>query len=131
MLFEVIENAKIISVYSEGEIFSYKNGEDKFYEIISVWKDTCEKALEMPAYGVSLNGETLKAIKRGVWLEFDFEKLIYYNEMPFERLLIEVVAEYSGFNVIRFTTQNGYDGRCFYLNLGDKNMTELYNVIKN
>ena len=83
----------------------------------------------MPAYGVSLDKKTVKAMKNGLWVEFDFGKLTEYNGMPFEKLLVEVGKEFYGFNIIRYTSERGYDGRCFYIDLVNKNMSDFYNIL--
>ena len=49
--------------------------------------------------------------------------------MPFEKLLVQVGKEYYGFNLIRYTSERGYDGRCFYLDLVGKNMNDLYDLL--
>ena len=49
--------------------------------------------------------------------------------MPFEKLLVEVGKEFYGFNIIRYTSERGYDGRCFYIDLVNKNMSDFYNIL--
>ena len=86
-------------------------------------------AHEMPAYGVSLDRETRKAVKSGVWAEFVFDKALSSNGMPFEKLLVNVQPEWSGFNIIRYTAAHGYDGRCFYYDLVNKDMRLFYDCL--
>ncbi len=129
MIFNVFGNAERINVYRDGNVAVYNCNEDKFGEIVAEWNAMCSDAHDMPAYGVSLNGETVRAMQRGLWIEFDFGKTVIHNEMPFEKLLVNVCAEWSGFNLIRYTAEYGYDGRCFYFNLVDKNMSGLYNLL--
>ena len=70
----------------------------------------------MPAFGVSLNDETIQAKQTGVWIELFYETTCLNNEMPFDSLLIQVEPENTGFNVIR-KYDDKYDGRCFYIDL--------------
>ena len=49
-------------------------------------------------------------------------------EMLFSKLLINVNKDWTGFNIIRY--YNGcYDGRCYYVDLIDANMENLYKTI--
>ena len=86
-------------------------------------------AHEMPAYGVSLNDETTKAMKSGVWAEFSFGRELSSGGMPYEKLLINVEPEWTGFNLIRYTAKHGYDGRCFYYDLVSKDMSSFYDCL--
>ncbi len=128
-IFNVFNESQSIIIYHNGRIFDFISGSEAFNDIIAVWNDTCANARNMPAYGVSLNSETLKAVKHGLWLEFCFGKVNICNDLPFERLLIEVKAELTGFNLIRYETERGYDGRCFYFNLVNRDMSALFNIL--
>lgn len=86
-------------------------------------------SLVMPAFGVSLNDITVQAMQRGVWVEFRFSEELTINELPFSRLLVEVKPDFSGFNVVRYTADRGYAGRCFYLDLRGSDMRDVYNYI--
>ena len=44
-------------------------------------------------------------------------------------VFIQVVGEYSGFNIIR-KYDNKYDGRCFYVDLLDTNLSNLENILQ-
>ena len=57
-----------------------------------------------------------------------FEKTKVYNEMPFETLLINVEKDWSGFNIIR-KHDSKYEGRCFYINLENADMSKLYELL--
>lgn len=118
-----------INIYDEGSKTTYLAGEKPFEEIILSWNVLLQGSHEMPAFGVSLNEMTVKAMKSGLWVEFDFGKQTEYNEMPFEKLLVEVKENSYGFNIIRYTKQYGYDGRCFYIDLVNKDMSHFYDVI--
>ena len=91
--------------------------------------DICVDSHEMPALGVSIDSETREAIKNNIWIELTYSNIITYNDMPFEKLLIEVNPSYNGFNIIRYINDE-YTGRCFYLNL-NKDMSTLYDTINN
>lgn len=130
-IFEVFETAEKITVYNQGEITDYSAGSKPYGEIIRCWYSMTEGAHNMPAYGVSLDWETVEAMKSGLWVEFDFGKLHEINGLPFEKLLIEVEKDFYGFNLIRYTTERGYDGRCFYFDLNGKNMDSLYDLLLN
>lgn len=121
--------AESVGVYSDGEHIVYGAGEGKFNLICAEWNNMICGAREMPAFGVSLNGETVKAMKSGVWVEFSFNQTLSSNGMPYEKLLVNVQPEWSGFNVIRYTAKHGYDGRCFYYDLVNKNMRAFYDSL--
>lgn len=124
-IFEVFDKADAINVYTVENLKSYKSGTDEYNGIISRWNEMIENAYDMPAFGVSLHNETLEALKNGRWIEFEFNEKQTYNGMTFEKLLIQVESVFQGFNLIRYNSEKGYDGRCFYFNLVDKDMSEL------
>ncbi len=130
-LSNVVETAEYINVYESGEMTTYSNREKPFEVIVEGWKNMLQGSHEMPAFGVSLNRETTKALKDGTWVEFVFETQNYYNEVPFEKLLVNVEKSFQGFNIIRYNANGGYDGRCYYVDLVNKNMTDFYNIIVN
>ena len=130
-LYEAFDFAEKINVYNDGEISFYCAGEEKFEKILIGWKTMIEDAHEMPAFGVSLNSETLKAIKSGVWVEFVFDKIYESNGMPYEKLLINAERGKQGFNLIRYNSNGGYDGRCFYYDLIGKDMSNFYDILLN
>ncbi len=119
-----------INVYDSGVCIPCEKDGARFKEICAAWTGMMKFARQMPAFGVSLNSETSKAVKKDVWVEFTFPQTYCNDGMPFERLLVNVVPEFTGFNVIRFSDQYGYDGRCFYFDLIDSDMTDLYEVLK-
>ena len=121
--------ATAITIIHNGTKSSYLKGDDKFEEILSALNKITAGAHDMPAYGVSLDKDTKKAIESGLWLELKFKKAETFNELPFESLLFEINESYQGFNLIR-KNNNTYDGRCFYLNL-KTNMKHLNTVILN
>ncbi|MBO5910011.1 MAG: hypothetical protein J6Q15_00730, partial [Clostridia bacterium] len=52
------------------------------------------------------------------------------DDMPFDELLIEINPEFSGFNVIR-GNKGIFEGRCYYVNLVNCTMKELYQYVSN
>ena len=67
-------------------------------------------------------------MKQGVWLKLIYDKTFVHNEMPFDSLLIQIEKDWTGFNIYR--GNNGiYEGRCFYIDLVNNNMKNLYECI--
>ena len=128
-LTDVVAMSQEINIYNDGNVFKCYPDESEYNEIVSAWSDMTNDSHEMPAFGVSLDRETRKAKESGLWVEFVFGKQLEYNGMPFENLLINVAKGYQGFNLIRYSSKYGYDGRCFYLDLVNKNMTNFYNIL--
>lgn len=130
-LVDGVKNAQQINVYNDGNMYVCNAGENAFNDIVTAWSEMTRGSHEMPAFGVSLDRETKKAKSSGVWVEFVFGKKLEYNEMPFENLLVNVQKSFHGFNIIRYTSKCGYDGRCFYLDILSKDMSNLYEVLSN
>ena len=128
---KAVECAKKVNLYNEGIVSVLESGSEPFEKIVYEWKAMISGAHEMPAFGVSLNNETLKALKNGLWIEFAFDCAYESIGMPYEKLLISVEKNNQGFNIIRYNSECGYDGRCFYYDLVDKNMSNFYNLIAN
>lgn len=126
---DIFTETEKINIYKDGNATTYIASDKPYEEILTGWNSLLDGSHEMPAYGVSLDKETVKAMKNGLWVEFDFGKLTEYNGMPFEKLLVEVGKEFYGFNIIRYTSERGYDGRCFYIDLVNKNMSDFYNIL--
>lgn len=111
----------------------YYNGVGQTVEaslIADVLKKLCEKSYFSPAYGVSINELTIGELKKGLWFEMKFNTPLSFAEMPFEKLLINIKPDFYGFNIIRYNSDGGYDGRCYYLNLHNRS-TEFYNHLLN
>lgn len=128
---KAFNKAESINVYNDGEVTNYALKQKQFEEILVSWESMIDGAHQMPAYGVSLNKETIAALKTGLWVEFVFADIYESAGMPFEKLLIQVEKSFMGFNLIRYTTEYGYDGRCFYYDLVNKNMDDFYNILIN
>lgn len=118
-----VKEARSVRVYKDGKITEYGAETQEFCRILSAWEEMTSEALPMPAFGVSVDALTREEKKKGTWLEFVFGEE-RGEELPFERLLIACVPEYRGFNLVRYT-QGGYNGRCYYLDLRDKDMRQL------
>lgn len=116
-----------IVIYNESKESTYLQNDEIFDNILNSLIDLCSDSREMPAFGVSLHNETLEAMKIGLWIELNFNQEFKHNDMPFTKLLINVNPNFTGFNIIRYHN-NKYDGRCFYLDLGN-DMSSLYEVI--
>lgn len=125
------DDAKNINVYDDGQVQKFLKGESGFETVLCSWKNLLQGSHQMPAYGVSLDRETRKELSRGLWAEFEFDALSECNGLPFEKLLVSVAPDYYGFNIVRFNSKAGYDGRCFYIDLVNKNMSEFYKDLKN
>lgn len=126
---QVFDNSSSLILYREGSSCEFFKGEDAFVSIMDAWQRMTEDALPMPAYAVSIDKLTRADITAGEWVEFVFEGVCVYNEMPFERLLVKASKDYCGFNIIRYTSSTGYEGRCFYLQLNEKTMEDFCSEI--
>ena len=113
---------KIATYTNDGKSLYFK-GDDKFEAILNSLLETTADSHDMPAFGVAFDNQVSEAKKKDTWLELIFDSTQYFNDMPFDALLIKVQPKDSGFNLIR-KHDGKYEGRCFYLNLS-KNMTDL------
>ncbi len=126
---QVFSQAEEISVYKNGAGETYACGTEKFEEITAAWNGMLKDSHVMPAFGVSLDEYTVNAMKNGVWVEFCFGEEKVIDELPFEKLLVEVRPDYNGFNVTRYMKDCGYSGRCFYIDLNSGDMSALYDYL--
>lgn len=124
----VLDEASKIIVYKDGKNVEYFKNVDNYGKIYTAWKMMVEDSHQMPAFGVSIDADTKKAMNEGVWVEFVFDEVKSCCEMPFSKILVNVCADFGGFNLIRYD-RGGYNGRCFYLNLAEKNMSEFYRTV--
>ena len=106
---------------------SYYNVED-LKELNDVLNDMLHDSHTMPAFGVSIHTETLKAMQKGVWLKLQYNGTQYVLDMPFDELLIKVQPDFRGFNIIR-GNKGIYDGRCYYIDLVNNTMQPLYDFV--
>lgn len=121
---KVMKEAKAAVVYKEGRPYPIEKGTDEYKSIMDGWEAMTEEALQMPAFGVSIDEHTRSEMKKGVWIEFVFGKEQVFQEMPFEKLLICCKEDFRGFNLIRYW-DGKYFGRCFYLDLREKTMQDF------
>lgn len=126
---QVFCEAEEISICNGGAVSSYACGSEQFNEICAKWSALLSNSIVMPAFGVSINEYTVQAMQKGVWVEFAFAKQYTIDEMPFEKLLVEVRPEFMGFNVARYTKEYGYAGRCFYIDLRGNDMHDFYSFL--
>ena len=126
----IIDDITCVNIYQNGKIKRLNFNDESFCGVISQFKKFFDNTREMPAFGVALHDETINNIQSGVWVELEFDGIYKHNEMAFEKLLIQVQNDYSGFNIIRF--YNGkYEGRCFYFDIIKGDMSLLYAYILN
>jgi len=129
---EKIENSEILDVLIMAEnIKIFVDGEEideKMSDVKSCIEEMMSKSRLMPAFGVALDGEVKSAREQGVWVEFFYDKTYEFEGMPFDKLLIEVGRDYTGFNIMR-NHDGQYEGRCYYVDLVNNNMSKLYELI--
>ena len=130
-LLQCFNNLQKIEIYNQGYKTEFLKSDKEYESIVYEWNQTCFDAIKMPAFGVSLNEETLKKLSEGIWINFIFNKTQIVDGMFFESLLLNVEREWQAFNLIRYNATTGFNGRCFYLQLNNKNMSNLYNLVAN
>lgn len=130
-IYEAFDRVEKVQVYNDNKICAYNSPQAQYQEILELWNKMLEGSHPMPAFGVSINAYTVREKESGLWIEFIFSECMKCCGMPFEKLLIAVNKDYYGFNLIRYTEEHGYDGRCFYIDLAGKNMNEIYNYLLN
>lgn len=128
---QVFTESEKINVYNDGTKKSFSRQSAEYGKIFDCWQDTISLSRQMPAFGVSLNDDTVQAMKRGVWLEFEFAETKCVSEMCFDKILVYVMEGYQGINLVRNLNGQGYSGRCYYLDLNGKNMTKMYDLLAN
>lgn len=124
---DMFQSASAVVVTIDGVDTQYDKSSKKFTDILSALMGICKGGYEMPAFGVSLHDDTVKERETGVWVELKFDDTLTHNEMPFSALLIKVVPDFQGFNIVRFN-DGKYAGRCFYMAL-DGDMSALYTIL--
>ena len=108
--------ASSINVTIKNKTTTLARGDEKFELVLSALENMTAGSRQMPAFGVSLDEETRKAMQDGTWIELVYDDTMEVSGMKFESLLIEVKENYSGINIIR-KVNGKYEGRCFYLDL--------------
>lgn len=126
---QIFEEVQEINIYDNGSSMKLLPAQMGYKLVISGFKNLLANARQMPAFGVSLDNETREAMVEGLWVEFDFGKKLWYSQMSFEKLLVQVISTYSSFNVIRYNSNDGYSGRCYHFALND-DMSKFYDILK-
>ena len=128
---DIIATSESINVYNNGKVTVYRQDDEHYNQIVEGWIFLTENSREMPAFGVSLNDETLEARSSGLWVEFVFTKQHTHSSMTFEKLLVKVERQWQGFNIVRYNAQYGYGGRCYFFDLVGKDMSNFYDILRN
>jgi len=124
-ILEILTQCDQIKIYQEDNSYNFYQDSEQFKLLTNEILNLSQASREAPAFGVSLHQETLIAMKSGLWIEFVFEETKAHNEMPFDSLLINIVPEYTGFNIIR-NFDGKYEGRCFYVDLVNSNLEAFH-----
>ena len=128
-LCDMLDGVKKINVYAGGEKKKFVVSDNEFVLILNEFEYILSDSREMPALGVALDDSTREEMKRGLWIELEFEEEQTYADMPFASWLVGVDGEISGFNIIRKYNEK-YDGRCYYVDLmNGKSMQKLQSII--
>ena len=113
-LINAIEHISCFEIYENGNIKSIKKENDKFEKLTNNIEELFNISRLEPAFGVSLDDETKKALNEDSWLKIKFDKQMIVNDLPFESLLIKLEDNVFGTNLIRENNKD-YFGRCIYL----------------
>ena len=124
-LIDALTQPSSITITQDGVDYECNDAEQQL--IIDSIKEIFNSHREMPAFGVSLDKETRDAKTSGLWIELVYNTPVKYIGMCFDKLLIEVDRNYTGFNIIRHY-KGKYDGRCYYVDLSTS-MEPLYNTL--
>lgn len=115
-LADAFNSSSKMIVSFDGVDFSFEKGSDKYEVVMTAINQTIKDSHEMPAYCVSLDEETRKERKTGVWVELIYDSHSKHEGMDFESLLFKVEEDDYAISFIR--KYNGkYEGRCFHLSL--------------
>lgn len=119
----------------EGVMFqAYNNGyqiemsEENVKEVDKLLCQALKDSRPMPALGVSLHDDTVKATEKGIWLRFAFNGTQEVSGLQFDQLLFRVTKDMYGISIDR--GNNGiFEGRNFYIDI-HQNLDGLYNYLK-
>lgn len=116
-----VAEAESVCLYAEGNCTTYASDTAEFAAVLQAWNAMTAQAIQMPAFGVSIDRLTREELRHGYWAEFVFPSAHVCAGMPFERLLFKIEPDYRGINLVRC---NGgkYEGRCYYLDLREGDM---------
>ena len=112
---DTLKNINYVTITDNGEKKTIEKNDKDFKKVIGGLEKIYNKGFLMPAFGVSLHDETIKAMEEGVWLELSYLSEQVKNGLPFTSLLIKIEDGY-GFNIIR-KYGGRFEGRCLYLSL--------------
>ena len=115
-IIDIVKKAKSINVYYDDYMEHFKKGDGRFEQVMLKFLNIINGGREMPALGVAINEETILAMRKGMWIEIMFGKVITHNGMKFEALVAKIEEHMGGMNIIR-RYRDRYEGRCFYLDL--------------
>lgn len=124
---DYFDKSTSIIAYVDGKKINYDNTSKEYTDILTILSNMCVGSRDLPALGVSLHEETIQAINENIWIELKYPKILYHNEMPFDSLLINVMPNYMGFDLIR-GQEGKYEGRCFHLSINGYTLP-LYNYL--
>jgi len=82
----------------------------------------------MPAFGVTFPKMHEEAMKDGIFISLKFGQVLEVNELPFDELVFQIRPDFHGFNLER-GLKGVFEGRCIYIDLLEKDMSELYDAI--
>lgn len=127
---DYLSKVEKIIVFKNSNKHTFLISDNEYSLLMTELKYLFQDAREMPALGVSLDDMTRTEMKAGNWIELIFNETLSHNGMFFDGWLINVVSDFTGFNIIR-KNNNLYDGRCFYVDLmNNKTMQGLDSIIK-
>ena len=118
-MLQILDEVQIINIYDNGSEVRLLPAQMGYKLVLNGFKNLIRDARRMPAFAVSLDGETRTAMGEGLWVEFDFGKPLIYAEMPFEKLLMQV----------NYNSKDGYAGRCFYYDINGT-LSGFYDILK-
>ena len=121
-------NSSSIEIFNNGNSQIYNSDTKIYAEVLDKFSSAIYNSYEMPAFAVSLHKETINSLKNGIWIKFNFDKQQVHNDMPFDALLVNIQKDNCGLNNIRGCNEE-YTGRCFYLNLENSNLNELFDFL--
>lgn len=107
----------------------YIDGQE--YQVDQNFVEELEKLLldsyTSPALGICMDSQVQEERQAGVWIEWTFSNTHSYNDLPYDKLMINIQPDYFGFNILR-NYKGKYEGRCIYLNLSH-NSSDFYEYI--
>ena len=126
---DVVNKSYQMQIIYDGEAKIYSENNELFVDIISEMLSIFKESREMPSLGVSLDDLTREEMKKGIWIQLDFEDEMVYSGMSFDSLLLKLEYNSCGLSVIR-KYQGLYEGRCYYFDLRG-NYNQLIETIIN